>query len=137
MYVRVTQRRNRDGSVVRYVQLAQNRRVNGRAQAEVVANLGREDEIDVASLRGLVASLCRYLDKAEPAEPPGRGAPAVEPPGPSRRADADRAPGSRGPEAAASPAPDVTEPPAHADRLIGRDRELADLSVLLSRHQHV
>ncbi len=46
IYLRATQRRNKDGSVVRYVQLAHNRRVNGVTQAEVLLNLGREDVLD-------------------------------------------------------------------------------------------
>jgi transposase len=61
MYLRKTQRRNRDGSVVRYLQLANNRRVNGTTQAEVLVNLGREDSLDVDALRRLVASINRYL----------------------------------------------------------------------------
>lgn len=44
MYLRTTQRRNKDGGVVRYVELAHNRRrVEGTTQAEVLLNLGRED----------------------------------------------------------------------------------------------
>ena len=65
MYLRTTQRRNRDGSVVRYVQLAHNRRVEGVTQAEVLLNLGREDGLDRDGLARLVASINRYL--GEPA----------------------------------------------------------------------
>ena len=61
MYLRTTQRKNRDGSVVRYVQLAHNRRVDGVTQAEVLVNLGREDRLDPDGLRRLVASINRYL----------------------------------------------------------------------------
>lgn len=61
MYLRTTQRRNRDGSVVRYVQLAHNRRVDGVTQALVLLNLGREDRLDRDGLRRLVASINRYL----------------------------------------------------------------------------
>src|ERR1700758_4502573 len=61
MYLRTTQRRNRDGSMVRYVQLAHNRRVGGVTQAQVLANLGREDQLDRDGLRRLVASINRYL----------------------------------------------------------------------------
>ena len=61
MYLRTTQRRNRDGSVVRYVQVAHNRRVGGVTQAQVLANLGREDQLDRDGLRRLVASINRYL----------------------------------------------------------------------------
>jgi hypothetical protein len=61
MYLRKTQRRNSDGSVVRYLQLANNQRVNGTTRADVLVNLGREDGLDVAALRRLVASINRYL----------------------------------------------------------------------------
>jgi hypothetical protein len=46
MYLRTTSRRNADGSVVRYVKLAHNRRVEGVTQAQVLLNLGREDRLD-------------------------------------------------------------------------------------------
>ena len=65
MYLRTTQRRNKDGSVVRYVQLAHNHRVQGLTQAEVLLNLGREDAVDRDALARLVASINRYL--GEPA----------------------------------------------------------------------
>ena len=61
MYLRTTSRRNTDGSVVRYVQLAHNRRVEGVTQAQVLLNLGREDRLDPDGLRRLVASINRYL----------------------------------------------------------------------------
>jgi hypothetical protein len=68
MYVRTTQRRNKDGSVVRYVALAHNRRDGERTKAEVLLNLGREDRLDVDGLRRLVGSISRYLGE-EPSEP--------------------------------------------------------------------
>jgi hypothetical protein len=61
MYLRTTQRRNKDGGVVRYVQLAHNRRVDGVTQAEVLVSLGREDALDRDGLVRLVASINRYL----------------------------------------------------------------------------
>jgi hypothetical protein len=61
MYLRTTRRQNKDGSVVRYVQLAHNRRVEGVTQAEVLVNLGREDALDRDGLARLVASINRYL----------------------------------------------------------------------------
>lgn len=64
MYLRTTQRRNRDGSVIRYVQLAHNRRVDGVTQAQVL-NLGREDQLDRDGLRRLVASVNRYLGEPD------------------------------------------------------------------------
>ncbi len=51
--------------MVRYVQLAHNRRVEGTTQAQVLLNLGREDKLDPDSLRRLVASINRHL--GEPA----------------------------------------------------------------------
>jgi hypothetical protein len=61
MYLRTTSRRNADGSTVRYVQLAHNRRVEGVTQAQVLLNPGREDRLDPDGLRRLVASINRYL----------------------------------------------------------------------------
>ena len=67
MYLRTTQRRNKDGSVVRYVQIAHNRKVEGGTRAEVLVNLGREDALDRNGLARLVASINRYLGvSAEP-----------------------------------------------------------------------
>jgi hypothetical protein len=65
MYLRRTQRRRKDGSVVGYLQLAHNRRVGGVVQAEVLLNLGREDELDVEGLRRLARSIARYTDGGE------------------------------------------------------------------------
>ena len=61
MYLRTTQRRNKDGSIVRYVQVAHNRKVDGVTHAEVLLNLGREDTLDRDGLTRLVASINRYL----------------------------------------------------------------------------
>jgi transposase len=75
MYLRTTQRRRKDGSLVRYLQLAHNRREGGVTRAEVLLNLGREDELDVEGLRRLARSIRRYTDRGresgellEPAE---------------------------------------------------------------------
>jgi hypothetical protein len=62
MYLRSTQRKRTDGSAVRYVQLAHNRRVNGSTRAEVLLNLGREDQLDMDGLRRLAASITRFCD---------------------------------------------------------------------------
>ena len=62
MYLRSTQRKRTDGSAVRYVQLAHNRRVNGSTRAEVLLNLGREDQLDMDGLRRLAASITRFAD---------------------------------------------------------------------------
>ena len=46
MYLRTTARRNKDGSLVRYLALAHNHRVDGATQAQVLLNLGREDRLE-------------------------------------------------------------------------------------------
>src|SRR4029453_6813166 len=51
MYLRFTSRTNADGTVVRYLALAHNRRVDGRIKPDVLMNLGRVDQVDVAGLR--------------------------------------------------------------------------------------
>ena len=65
MYLRTTSRRNADGSTVRYVALAHNHRVEGRTQAQVLLNLGREDRLDHDGLRRLVGSINRYLGEGD------------------------------------------------------------------------
>jgi transposase len=80
MYLRRTQRRRTDGSTVGYVQLAHNRRVGGVTRAEVLLNLGREDELDMDGLRRLARSITRYTD-GEPldaGEAAGEGLEVVE-----------------------------------------------------------
>src|SRR5579875_2247090 len=63
MYLRTIQRRNKDGSVVRYVQLAHNVRNpdTGNPVAEVIHSFGREDQLDRDALARLVRSITRYL----------------------------------------------------------------------------
>ncbi|MCA1700686.1 MAG: hypothetical protein LC790_17995 [Actinobacteria bacterium] len=75
MYLRRTQRRRKDGSVVGYLQLAHNRRVDGLTQAEVLLNLGREDQLDVEGLRRLARSITRYSEGADPVAAVGAQAP--------------------------------------------------------------
>lgn len=66
MYLRTIKRRNRDGSVVEYLQLAHNvRRANGVVCAEVVHNFGRADRVDRQALHRLARSLHR-LDGEDP-----------------------------------------------------------------------
>jgi hypothetical protein len=70
MYLRTIQRHNKDGSTVRYVQLAHNHRKGTSTRAEVLVQLDREDRLDMEGLRRLVGSISRYLDGAG-ALPPG------------------------------------------------------------------
>lgn len=71
MYLRTTQRWRKDGTVVRYLQLAHNQRVNGVTQAKVLLNLGREDQLDVVGLRRLAGSISRYTDGEAGGQLPG------------------------------------------------------------------
>jgi hypothetical protein len=47
MYLRFSQRTNADGTLVRYVALAHNHRVDGKVKPDVLMNLGRVDRLDV------------------------------------------------------------------------------------------
>src|SRR5205809_7598686 len=64
MYLRTTPRRNSDGTVVRYLQLAHNSwdPQAKRSRVQVVYNFGREDANNRAALARLVASVSRFLD---------------------------------------------------------------------------
>src|ERR1700722_18496126 len=67
MYLRITQRQNRDGSTVSYYALAENawNATAKRAEARVVHNFGRADQVDRAALQRLVNSINRVLDAGE------------------------------------------------------------------------
>ncbi len=74
MYLRTTQRRNKDGSIVRYYALAENTRhpEKGHVEARVVHSFGRADRLDRAALERLVRSIRRVLD-ADAGEPAADG----------------------------------------------------------------
>jgi transposase len=61
MYIRTTTRRNKDGSVVRYLQIAESvwDAAQQRSQTRVLYNLGREDALNAEALRRLAESLLR------------------------------------------------------------------------------
>jgi len=73
MYLRTTQRRNKDGSVVRYYALAENVRdpEKGHVEARVVHSFGRADRLDRATLERLVRSIRRVLDADADEAPAG------------------------------------------------------------------
>jgi Transposase DDE domain len=64
MYLRSTPRRNKDGSEVRYLQLAHNvwDPAAKRSKVQVVYNFGREDAASREALQRLVASVARHLE---------------------------------------------------------------------------
>ena len=67
MYLRTTSQTRKDGTVVRYLQLAHNvwNAEKGRSDATVLYNFGREDAQTRDTLERLVRSLSRYLAPGE------------------------------------------------------------------------
>jgi len=67
MYLRESRRTNRDGSVVRYLQLAHNERhpTSGQPVAKVIHSFGRAELVDRAALARLVTSISRFLTPEE------------------------------------------------------------------------
>ena len=74
MYLRTTKRKNRDGSVVEYYQLAHNVRHSetGNPVAEIIHNFGRADELDRDDLVRLCRSIARVcgVEVRDPLESP-------------------------------------------------------------------
>jgi DDE family transposase len=64
MYLRVTERRNRDGSAVVYYALAENvwNAQTKRSETQVIHTFGRADQLDKAALQRLIASIQRVID---------------------------------------------------------------------------
>ena len=75
MYLRESRRTNRDGSVVRYLQLAHNERhpQTGNSTAKVIHNFGRAEQVDRDALARLVGSISRYLTPEQAAAAAGAG----------------------------------------------------------------
>lgn len=67
MYIRVTGRKNKDGSTVRYVQLAHNYwdKEANCSKTQVLYSFGREEQVDPEALKRLVQSINRYLGPEE------------------------------------------------------------------------
>jgi Transposase DDE domain len=84
VYLRESRRRNKDGSLVSYLQLAHNERhpVTGSPVAKVIHNFGRADKVDRQGLARLVASISRFLEPGQAVAAAAAG--EVEVPG-SRR----------------------------------------------------
>ncbi len=67
MYGKTTTRRNKDGTPVRYLHLAHNQwdQAAGRSVPKILYGLGREDRLDRAAIKRLVASLSGLLEPAD------------------------------------------------------------------------
>src|SRR6266571_2356200 len=66
MYVRATSRRAKEGTAVRYLQLAHNEwdASAGISRPKILFSFGREDSLDRGAIERLAASLTRLLDPA-------------------------------------------------------------------------
>jgi hypothetical protein len=67
MYLRTSKRKNRDGSEVRYLQLAHNEwdPAAGQSVVRVIYSFGREDQVDRDAIARLISSLSRALPPGE------------------------------------------------------------------------
>ena len=74
MYVRTSFRKNKDGSVAEYLQLAHNYRdpVKGHSKTEILYNLGRKEEVDEEAIKRLINSLCRFISPEQATEAQAR-----------------------------------------------------------------
>ena len=65
--MKTTTRRNSDGRMVRYLHLAHNEwdATAGRAVPKILYSFGREDRLDQAAIRRLVAAFAKLLDPGE------------------------------------------------------------------------
>ena len=68
MYIRITTRKNKDGTTAQYVQLAHNEWLPEakRANAKVLYNFGRREDVDTKSLERLINSIQRFIGTAAP-----------------------------------------------------------------------
>ena len=81
MYLRQTKRKNKDGTVAHYLQLAHNVRNpdTGMVKAEILHSFGRAEHLERDALERLVASISRYLDQDPPLATSRAGGGSVEP----------------------------------------------------------
>jgi hypothetical protein len=68
VYLRQTKRKNKDGTVAHYLQLAHNVRDpdTGVVSAKILHSFGRAEHLERESLERLVGSIARYLDQDPP-----------------------------------------------------------------------
>jgi len=68
MYIRITTRKNKDGTTVQYVQLAHDEWLPQakRANAKVLYNFGRREDVDIQSLERLISSIQKFIGAGKP-----------------------------------------------------------------------
>jgi len=60
MFARIKNQRNKDGSVRQYLEIVENRRVDGKVRQRVLANLGRLDRAQEGQIDALIGSLAKF-----------------------------------------------------------------------------
>ncbi len=67
MYIRTVRRKNKDGSIVEYMQLAHNvwNKQTHHGVPKVIHSLGRKENINPASLKRLISSIQKAIDTLE------------------------------------------------------------------------
>ncbi|HAA89537.1 MAG TPA: hypothetical protein DCE07_03015 [Peptococcaceae bacterium] len=60
MYVRTKVFKNKDGTTRTYLYIVQGKRVDGKVRQEIVANLGRLEELQEGKLDKLIEGLAKY-----------------------------------------------------------------------------
>ncbi len=63
MYIRTKTFKNKNGTVRTYLYIVEGRRINGKVRQEVVANLGRLEELKRGELDTLIKGLAKYSQK--------------------------------------------------------------------------
>jgi len=68
MYIRITTRKNKDETTAQYVQLAHNEWLKEakRANAKILYNFGRREDVDIQSLERLDNSIHRFIGMQAP-----------------------------------------------------------------------
>jgi hypothetical protein len=79
MYIRITTRKNKNGTTTQYVQLAHNEWLPEakRANAKVLYNFGRREDVDIQSLERLVGSILKFIGVQKPKPTQVAAMPAV------------------------------------------------------------
>ena len=62
MFVRVKKRQNKDGTIREYLQIVENKRIDGKIRQKVLCTLGRLDELKDGQLDRLIESLAKFSE---------------------------------------------------------------------------